>query len=137
MTIGDDEQYCWSIIVDDAVDPDGPRTNQRAEVLAAIEGLKLLDAVNQLQAIHKAMGQGDSHHKPASRHTDGPRTYIVVADSEYVVKGITEWFPTWRVRLSYLTSQIAHEWIFFFTEQGLAYGSWKTTHEPRLIFEAG
>ena len=26
-------------------------------------------------------------------------TYIVVTDSEYLVKGITEWFPGWRVRL--------------------------------------
>jgi len=134
MTIGDDEEYCWSIAVEDAVDPDGPRTNQRAELLAAIEGLKQLDDVNRIQPIYEAMGKGDSHHKPARRHTDDPNsTYIVVADSEYVVKGITEWFPTWRVRLSLITPQIAHEWILF-TGQGLAYGSWKATYE---IFEAG
>jgi len=101
MTIGDDEEHCWSIAVEDAVDPDGPRTNQRAELLAAIEGLKQLDDVNRIQAIYEAMGKGDSHHKAARRHTDDQRsTYIVVADSEYVVKGITQWLPTWRVRLS-------------------------------------
>ena len=101
MTIGDDEEYRWSIAVEDAVDPDGPRTNQRAELLAAIEGLKRLEIVNRIQAIDEAMGKRDSHHKLARRHTDDPRSpYIVVADSEYVVKGITEWFPTWRVRLS-------------------------------------
>ncbi|EDR10059.1 uncharacterized protein LACBIDRAFT_317996 [Laccaria bicolor S238N-H82] len=99
ITIGDDESYCWSIAVNDAADPNGPRTNQRAELLAAIEGLQLLANVNRLNAIHEAMGMGDEHHKPARRNTDefGP-TYVVVADSEYVVKGITEWLPTWRVR---------------------------------------
>jgi hypothetical protein len=107
------------------------------ELLAAIEGLNQLEATNRLQAIYEAMGKGDSHNKPARRHTDDLRsTYIVVADSEYVVKGITEWLPTWRVRLSQLTPQIIHEWIFF-TGQRLAYGSWKTSYELRLIFEAG
>jgi len=102
ITIGDDEEYCWSIAVDDAVDPDGPRTNQRAEVLAAIEGLKKLDHVNRMQAIYEPTGKADHrHHKSARRHTDDPHsTYIVVSDSEYVVKGITEWLHTWRVRLS-------------------------------------
>ena len=90
-----------NIAVEDAVDPDGLRTNQCAKLLAVIEGLKQLDDVNQIEAIYKAMGKGDSHHKPARRHTDDPRsTYIVVSDSEYVVRGITEWLPTWRVRLS-------------------------------------
>jgi len=99
MTIGDNEEYCWSIAVKDAVDPGGPRTNQRAELLAAIEGLNQLEAANRLEAIYEAMGKGDSHHKPASHHTDDlPSTYIVVADSEYVVKGITEWLPTWHAR---------------------------------------
>ena len=101
ITIGDDKEYCWSIAVEDSVDPDGPRTNQRAELLAAIEGLKKLEGVNRILAIYEAMEKGDSHHKAARRHTDEPRsTYIVAADSEYVVKGITEWLPTWRVRLS-------------------------------------
>ena len=101
ITIGDDEAYRWSIAVDAAVDPYGTRTNQRAEVLAAIEGLKHLHNVNRIQAVYEAMGEGDTHRKLARRHTDDPHsTYIVVSDSEYVVKGITEWFPTWRVRHS-------------------------------------
>ncbi|KIM47242.1 hypothetical protein M413DRAFT_271663 [Hebeloma cylindrosporum] len=101
ITIGDGEEYRWSIAVDDMVDPHGPRTNQRAEILAAIAGLQQLEEVNRLHAIYEALGKGDSHHMAARarRHTDEPRaTYIVVADSEYVVKGITEWFPTWRRR---------------------------------------
>ena len=59
----------------DAVDPDAVRTNQRAELLAAIEGLKKLEE-NRFEPVH---------------------TCIVITDSAYVVKGITEWFPTWRV----------------------------------------
>ena len=101
MTIGDDEEHCWSIAVQEALDPDGPRTNQRAELLAAIEGLKKLQDVNRIEAINEALGKGDSHPKSARRHTDNPHsTYIVASDSEYVVKGITEWLPAWRVRLS-------------------------------------
>ena len=101
MTIGDDKEYCWSITVEDVVDSDGPRTNQPAEMLAAIEGLKKLEGENHIQAIHEAMGKGDSHHKSARHHTDVlSSTYIIMANSEYVVKGITEWLPTWCVRLS-------------------------------------
>ena len=86
ITIGVSEEYCWSIPVTDAVDPAAARTNQRAELLAAIEGLKKLDRFKE------------DHHTSATRvHPKQSREYIVVTDSEYVVKGITEWFPTWRV----------------------------------------
>ena len=108
ITIGDDEEHCWSIAVEDAhaVDPDGPMTSQRAELLAAIEGLKKLGDVNRVKAINEALGKGG---RPAWRHTDNPHsTYIVASDSEYVVKGITEWLPSWRVRLYQLTPQITH-----------------------------
>ncbi len=92
ISMGGDE-YSWSIPVDDAIDHRGPRTNQRAELLAAIEGLKKL---HQLSS-----AEGD-HEKLARRHkAKDPSEYIVVTDSEYVTKGITEWFPVWRVRLSF------------------------------------
>lgn len=91
ITIGSAEEYCWSIPVDDAVDPGAARTNQRAELLAAIEGLKKLEEVRQFTEDHGPSPRG-SH--PNQTHRD---EYVVVTDSEYVVKGITEWFPTWRV----------------------------------------
>lgn len=101
ITIGEDEEYCWSVAVDDMVDPDAPRTNQRAELLAGIEGLKKLEERYRIEEIYKALGDQDDHHRPTRCHKDEPRsTYIIVTDSEYVVKGITEWLPTWRVRLS-------------------------------------
>jgi ribonuclease HI len=44
IIIGSDiEQHSWSIPVDDAVDPGAARTNQSAELLAVIEGLKKLE----------------------------------------------------------------------------------------------
>lgn len=108
------DEYSWSIPVDDTVDP-GPRTNQRAELLAAIEGLKKLHECNE------------RHKKSAMRHKDkdDDRLYIVVTDSEYVVKGITEWFPTWRVRLSF--SLVSLPQLILFLGKGLAYFRWQTT----------
>ncbi|KAF8883650.1 ribonuclease H-like domain-containing protein [Gymnopilus junonius] len=85
--------HSWSISVDDSVDFEAPRTNQRAELLAAIEGLNRLELASQHDVSHG--------HKPAfdRQHTKEDRaTYVVVTDSEYVVKGITEWFPSWRKR---------------------------------------
>jgi len=76
--------------VTDAVDPAAPRTNQRAELLAAIEGLKKLEEDRFEEEHHTST----TRVHPKEKH----REYIVVTDSEYVVKGITEWFPTWRSR---------------------------------------
>ena len=93
ITLGGDEEYSWSISVNDTIDPGAPRTNQRAELLAAIEGLKKLNVA------------GECNGKPAKHHNNEDfyrSTYIVVTDSEYVVKGITEWLPSWRVRLSFI-----------------------------------
>ena len=88
ITIGVSEEYCWSTPVTDAVDPSAAaRTNQRAELLAAIEGLKKLED----------RFREDHHTSTGYIPKQKRREYIVVSDSEYVVKGITEWFPTWRV----------------------------------------
>ena len=77
LPLASSKEDCWNITVDDTVDPGAARTNQRAELLAAIAGLNKLK-----ESYEEDRGE-----------------YIVVTDSEYVVKGITEWFPTWRVRL--------------------------------------
>ena len=89
ITIGTSEEFCWSVPVDDAVDPGAARTNQRAELLAAIEGLKKLEEESPFPRDHEALAE---HHKEEYK-----AIYIIITDSEYVVKGITEWFPTWRV----------------------------------------
>ena len=95
IVIGTDEAISWSITVDDTLDT-AHRTNQRAELLAAIEGLKKLVLV---QKSCSDMGDEVNHSKSPTRRAnqDYRATYIVVTDSEYAVKGITEWFPEWRV----------------------------------------
>jgi ribonuclease HI len=73
-----------SIPIHHAMDPSGRRTSQRAELLAAIHGLRrALD----LEAVSE---QG---HPPQSG--DSLENVIVIAaDSEYVVKGMTEWYTS-------------------------------------------
>ncbi|KDR79283.1 hypothetical protein GALMADRAFT_1231813 [Galerina marginata CBS 339.88] len=94
VTIGHDDDYCWSIPVDDTVDFGGARTNQRAELLAAIEGLKKLNEPRDMEE-HFALvnDRMDDDDDDMERFC-----YVVATDSEYVVKGITEWFPSWRNR---------------------------------------
>ena len=78
MCVGDQ----FSIPVDDTLDPGGKRTNQRAELLAALEGLKkFCDHSDEWME-----EQGSS--KPV---------VIITTDSEYVVKGMAEWLPHWKV----------------------------------------
>ncbi|KAF9525122.1 ribonuclease H-like domain-containing protein [Crepidotus variabilis] len=84
ITVGYDKDLSWSIPVDEEMDPYAARTNQRAELLAAIEGLKKLHEID-LDVRSYIESNDDS-------------TYILATDSEYVVKGITEWFPRWKRR---------------------------------------
>ncbi|KAJ7105053.1 ribonuclease H-like domain-containing protein, partial [Mycena crocata] len=85
--MGVDPKDQISLRVTDAMDPGAPRTNQRAELLAALAGLRLLvDADREYHVGSRA------HLK--SRETE--RDYIIVGDSEYVVKAITEWIPVWK-----------------------------------------
>ena len=93
-----DVDLFWSIAVDDALDT-APRTNQRAELLAAIEGLNKLELVHQYcsNLEDKVNHTKSSGRRRAIVNEDYRDVYIVATDSEYVVKGITEWFPEWRV----------------------------------------
>ncbi|KAJ6583901.1 ribonuclease H-like domain-containing protein [Mycena vulgaris] len=84
--IGNDPDDQCFMAVTDAIDPAALRTSQRAELLAALHGLHLL--VGAEQKVHDSDLQ-------SGEEEDG-RRYIVVADSEYVVKGMTEWMPQWK-----------------------------------------
>jgi len=72
----------YSSPVTDAHDPDQPRTNQRAELLAVIYGL--------------AEFAGERTHE--REHGSQKKTWIIATDSKYVVDGITDWLARWRVR---------------------------------------
>ena len=101
IVVGDGE-LSWSITVDDTMDSaNAPRTSQRAELLAAINGLKKLKEVHHcyLDMEKEVNPKKSAARRRARAKEDHSATYVVVTDSEYVVKGITEWFPAWRVRL--------------------------------------
>jgi ribonuclease HI len=61
------------------------RSNQRAELLAAKLGLEILDMAAKLNSDESSGVPGDGS------------AWIIATDSEYVVKGMTEWLPAWKV----------------------------------------
>ncbi|THU84755.1 ribonuclease H-like protein [Dendrothele bispora CBS 962.96] len=99
--------------IDDTMDPGMPRTNQRAELLGALEGLDLLltlwkEMLEEAQKGKKRVHGEGKKHRSKSRtayyedddedEDDGSQKWIVATDSEYVVKGITQWYPAWKAR---------------------------------------
>lgn len=77
----------WAIPIDDEIDPSSVRTSQRAELLAAIHGIYEL-----------AEFESDSNEARAEhRDSNDKVTWVITSDSEYVVLGMTEWVPAWKV----------------------------------------
>ncbi|EMD41107.1 hypothetical protein CERSUDRAFT_91866 [Gelatoporia subvermispora B] len=91
----DAEFHQWSIPIDDSVDCFPKQSNQRAELLAAIYGLRLLSDARSNGDV-----EDDHEHETAqvlSGHMEDKPYWVVTTDSEYVVKGMTEWLPRWKV----------------------------------------
>ena len=84
-TFGERSEWRWSIPVDDSVDSSPLRTNQRAELLAAIEGVRRLGDFLSSREI------------PVGHICE----MVVATDSEYVSKGVIEWMPKWKVSIIY------------------------------------
>jgi ribonuclease HI len=91
IVAGDEDT--WSIRVTDEVDPtgNGKRTNQRAELLGAIYGIQMLREVEIKSTDHMRV------RRFITAEDSSKQKWIVTTDSEYVVKGMTEWMPKWRV----------------------------------------
>ncbi|KAJ7250065.1 ribonuclease H-like domain-containing protein [Mycena haematopus] len=86
--MGRDPEDQLSIPITDAIDSGGARkTSQRAELLAALHGLHML-----VHSVLKAHPEYSSPLECPHRQLE----YIVAADSEYVVKGISQWVPEWK-----------------------------------------
>lgn len=83
-----EKSYQFSIPVDDNIDPGAKRTSQRAELLAALEGLKKIGDYDEGFFAHNSRTRREGSDEPE---------IVVTTDSEYVVKGMTEWLPTWKV----------------------------------------
>lgn len=75
MGTGNDQQ--WAIPVDDEVDPQGRRTSQRAELLAAIKGVRIWTEFHREKKF-------DNDH--ALDRGKDPLHMIIATDSQYVVK---------------------------------------------------
>lgn len=71
----------FPVPITSAMDPDHKHTGQRAELLAALEAVR--DGTPVI---------GTCLHDP-------PKQRVVASHSQYLVKGITEWYPTWRVKI--------------------------------------
>ncbi|KAL8787636.1 MAG: hypothetical protein Q9195_007682 [Heterodermia aff. obscurata] len=93
IAIGGTEPRHLSLAIDDELDPGQKRTSQRAELLAALTG------VGYLITEHKNSRGDEKKEATKKKHRgsqDKKSTWIIATDSEYVVKGMTEWFPAWK-----------------------------------------
>ncbi|KAF9046003.1 ribonuclease H-like protein [Hymenopellis radicata] len=105
LFMGEDEEYSWSITVDDTMDPNAIRTSQRAELLAALYGLEKLveqDNSEEIQAgRHKHLRKLFMMHSPeearARADLELSPSYVIATDSEYVVNGMLHWLDEWKV----------------------------------------
>ena len=87
----DEDTHQFSDPVDDTLDPLAKRTNQRAELLAALEGLKKVCDSDE------GWMEDDYEIRKVYLGAQSPPEVIVTTDSEYVVKGMTKWLPNWKV----------------------------------------
>jgi ribonuclease HI len=83
VAYGNDDGSQLSKPITDMVDNFPLRSNQRAELCAARLGVELL---------------ARTHVKSKAE------AWIIATDSEYVIKGMTEWLPKWKVCIGVLRS---------------------------------
>lgn len=91
MAYGKNGESQQAIPVTELMDQGQKRTSQRAELLAAFHGVQFLAEADRLGA--PEIKRRKKTHGPR----DSEKAWIVATDSEYVVKGMTEWLPAWKV----------------------------------------
>ncbi|SJK97115.1 uncharacterized protein ARMOST_00365 [Armillaria ostoyae] len=100
ISMGTASEYRWSIPIDDSIDRGKSRTSQRAELLAAIYGLKKIDEVEMDQAESIRKHGSTAYKTHVNVNIWGMREYfpdyVVVTDSRYVADGMTKWLPEWK-----------------------------------------
>lgn len=82
VAYGSDKDQIISVPIDESEDPGKPRTNQRAELLAACLGVEALKIRHSARQLNVSV--------PWEEENDSKSFYVVATDSDYVVKGITE-----------------------------------------------
>ncbi|KAK0213179.1 ribonuclease H-like domain-containing protein [Desarmillaria ectypa] len=105
IDMGSDEMDQWSIPIDDTMDPGAVRTSQRAELLAAIQGLKKMrmqrfeiDTENHRNEKGHELQTFKTHNTTGSSGLVTRPQWIIACDSEYVVLGMTKWLPKWKTK---------------------------------------
>ena len=89
---GEETESQRAIPVTSSLDPDQKRISQRAELLAAIAALRFMVEADRLNET-KIERRRNTNHGPR----DSEKAWVIAADSEYVVKGMTEWLRRWKV----------------------------------------
>ena len=98
IACGDVISSQYALPVTSLIDPGQKRTSQRAELLAALGGLRIL--VGAHLPNEKKSGKTEAG---ARRSQDSEeKVWVIATDSEYVVKGMTEWLPSWKVKSLYI-----------------------------------
>ena len=92
---GTDQENQFSRPIDSLMDA-GKRTSQRAELLAALHGIHFIhEHRGPDEDVETGSKSGKKYTKPLPANER--KSFIIATDSEYVVKGITEWLPEWEV----------------------------------------
>ena len=137
IAFGQTPEQQFSLPVDDAVDLNARRSNQRAELLAALEGLRLLVHMGKVSTPHERVynrhGTGGG--------VDRKAKWVITTDSEYVVKGMTDWLPNkWKVHPPFYPAVlIVHSLT---RRRALFQAQWHADHsrahtpQPRPLHEA-
>lgn len=100
----DDLQFSYPI--DSSIDPTGKRTSQRAELLAAILGLRAVQSTREILP-DNPHERFYNRHKPTGENDRLPSYWIITTDSKYMVDGMTDWLPNkWKVSLQLNTMAV-------------------------------
>lgn len=89
IAMGTSSRSQISVPITNEIDDFEIRSNQRAELNAARMGLQYIAHNHQLN-------EGEEHRANRDGRDNDP-CWVIATDSEYVVKGMTEWFPKWKV----------------------------------------
>lgn len=89
---GEEKLSQQAIPITSSLDPGQKRTSQRAELLAALAALQYMAEADRLS-------EEKAKRKDTSRSRDSQKAWVIATDSEYVVKGMTEWLQNWKVNL--------------------------------------
>ena len=90
IAYSDESTTHFSKPVDKKADPEHESTTQRAELFAALWAVRMMDAFAQVLFNH----DNPNKQKYGKRFEE---SWVYATDSQYVVKGVTEWLPVWKV----------------------------------------